>query len=672
MNDPLSPPPTAPPPCVRWLRVVAFATVVSLLGFTTMVFAQLGQRNYDLILLLVLVTGPLVMLAWSYERMRRVCTDAARAEFRRHWTRVWLGAVGVTVLTFILLRNWRGELAAAVRWPSLLLLVWTSLLMVVYWRLYRVLLNRKLWARTAFLAASLTTVVALVYGVENWTGKRAWEATRQHYEAKGETLDFRAFHPVPMPDAENVGAHPLFKFPFTDAYRRRTPESAWSADDKALWEHLEVLSLRLNRMKWDERRFVHAELPLGTNAFRFHDLAKWRHYFHDNTNFLNEAARSGSGSALWLKTANFPVQQGATNPAVDVLFALTRLDASFALVEEALRRPRCRFAVEYEQEDVWGIRVPHLSHTLQMVRAYALRASAQCALGQTDAAFLDVQRSARLANLLKEEFFLIGLNVYVRAMGTTLGTAAEGMARHQWNDEQLVWLAATARQCDFLSGYATSMRAEAAGMAQFWSWARTHQKLGARTASGWGHEEMPYQHWFPWLPSGWYYRQQGTEAARVLEHELPAVDLQRRRFVRVAPPAPRSSELSRDNLIHIMMSPRFNHSFELRAKSAWVLGQTTVDQFIIAIALERHWLRHRAYPERLDALVPEFLDLLPHDLFDGQPMRYRREGEQGFVLWSIGFDGKDDHAGPLHFAGNQGGSVGEERGDLVWRYPQSK
>jgi|GEM_PF-1528650 len=672
MTEPLSPPPAAPPPRVRWLRAVAFATLVSLLGFVSLIFAHVGPRNYDLILLLVLVTAPLVMLAWSFERKRRAATDEARIEFRRHWTRVWLGAIGATVLTFVLLADWRGPWAAAVRWPSVLLLLWTSLLMVICWRLYRVLLNRKLWTRTAFLVASLATLVALVYGIENWTGKRTWEATRRHYEAKGETLDFRKFHPAPVPDAENVGAHPLFKFPFTDAYRRRTPQSAWSADDKALWEHLELLSLRLNRMKWDERRFVHAELPLGTNAFRFHDLAKWRHCFHDNTNFLNEAARPGSGSALWLKTANFPVQQGATNPAVDVLFALTKLDASFALVEEALQRPRCRFAVEYEQEDVWGILVPHLAHTLQMVRAYALRASAKCALGQTDAAFLDVQRSARLANLLKEEFFLIGLNVHVRAMSTVCATAAEGMARHQWNDEQLAWLGTTVRHCDFLTGYATAMRAEAAGMAQFWSWARTHQKLGAHTASGWGEEEMPYQHWFPWLPSGWYYRQQGTEAARVLEHDLPMADLQRRRFVRVPPAAPRSAEFSRENLIYTVMSPRLTNANEYWSKRLWVLGQTSVDQFAIAVALERHWLRHRSYPERLDVLVPEFLDRIPHDLFDGQPMRYRREGEQGFVLWSIGFDGKDDNAGPLLTKPSGTTHTGEETGDLVWRYPQSK
>jgi hypothetical protein len=108
----------------------------------------------------------------------------------------------------------------------------------------------------------------------------------------------------------------------------------------------------------------------------------------------------------------------------------------------------------------------------------------------------------------------------------------------------------------------------------------------------------------------------------------------------------------------------------LRVAAKCARLQVNFDHARIAVALERHWLRHRAYPERLDALVPEFLDRIPHDLFDGQPMRYRREGE-GFVLWSVGFDGKDDNAAPLQF-GPKGGSVGEETGDLVWRYPQAK
>lgn len=674
MSDaPVPPPPASPPsPRINWLRVL-FVIGVCVLAASIMIFppASFEEANPPALLALeILIVGPIGLLVWSLWRLRTKRDDATRRRFRWLWTGISILAVLVTGIVFFGLNVWQDEAAEDVRLVVCWLLAWTSVLTLFEWvRLSRREFWRALTRKAAFAAACLVTLVALPYGFENWTGKRAWEETRRTYEAKGETLDFRKFHPAPIPDSENVAAHPLFKFPFTDAYRRRKPESAWSAEEKSMDEYLRLLSLLPNHSTLHRLKPPGAQLPLGTNEMRFHDLAKWRDYFHTNSNFIGKSAGSSFATNIWPTRPASELSAGATNPAVDVLLALTKLDASFALVEEALQRPRCRFAVDYEQEDVWGILVPHLSHTYGIVRSYALRASARLALGEVNRAFQDVQTSVRLANLLEKEFFLIGLNVHIRALGSALGPAAEGTARHQWNDAQLTWFSSVAKQCDFLTGYATSMRAEAAGMASFWDWARRNRKHGAGMASGFGTEEMPYQHWFPWLPAGWFYRQQGAESSRILDANLRSVNPEQRRYYRPSPPA-RPIGFNRDSLIWTVMTPRWNAEYELRASTTWVSGQTAIDQFAIAIALERHWLRHRAYPERLDALVPAFLDRLPHDLFDGQPMRYRREGD-GFVLWSIGFDGKDDNAGPLQY-GPKGGSVGEETGDLVWRYPQAK
>ena len=48
-----------------------------------------------------------------------------------------------------------------------------------------------------------------------------------------------------------------------------------------------------------------------------------------------------------------------------------------------------------------------------------------------------------------------------------------------------------------------------------------------------------------------------------------------------------------------------------------------------------------AYPDRLEQLVPEFLPELPKDLFDGQPLRYRRDGA-GYRLYSLCQNRRDD------------------------------
>ena len=48
-----------------------------------------------------------------------------------------------------------------------------------------------------------------------------------------------------------------------------------------------------------------------------------------------------------------------------------------------------------------------------------------------------------------------------------------------------------------------------------------------------------------------------------------------------------------------------------------------------------------AYPSRLYALVPEYLDEMPEDTFSGYAPRYFRTTE-GFLLYSVGENMTDD------------------------------
>ena len=62
----------------------------------------------------------------------------------------------------------------------------------------------------------------------------------------------------------------------------------------------------------------------------------------------------------------------------------------------------------------------------------------------------------------------------------------------------------------------------------------------------------------------------------------------------------------------------------------------------VAIALERYRLAHGEYPESLDALAPQLLKQLPHDIINGQPLHYRRTADGQFVLYSVGWNETDD------------------------------
>ena len=62
---------------------------------------------------------------------------------------------------------------------------------------------------------------------------------------------------------------------------------------------------------------------------------------------------------------------------------------------------------------------------------------------------------------------------------------------------------------------------------------------------------------------------------------------------------------------------------------------------LAAVAVQRYRLAHGELPETLSQLVPAYLDGVPEDPFDGKPLRYKRLAK-GYVVYSIGHDGKDD------------------------------
>ena len=103
--------------------------------------------------------------------------------------------------------------------------------------------------------------------------------------------------------------------------------------------------------------------------------------------------------------------------------------------------------------------------------------------------------------------------------------------------------------------------------------------------------------------------------------------------------------------------------------------QASVDLARIACALERYRLAHGEYPETLDALAPQFITQLPHDIINGQPLHYRRDIDGRFILYSVGWNETDDGGVVASKKGSNGrdesnARVDIEKGDWVWRYPQ--
>jgi len=86
-----------------------------------------------------------------------------------------------------------------------------------------------------------------------------------------------------------------------------------------------------------------------------------------------------------------------------------------------------------------------------------------------------------------------------------------------------------------------------------------------------------------------------------------------------------------------LLLPIFLHE-ELKDASC----QTQNGFLVVTLALHAYRLQHHHYPASLMELTPEYLKKLPEDPFIARDtFKYRVEGE-GYVLYSVGPDGKDD------------------------------
>jgi hypothetical protein len=83
----------------------------------------------------------------------------------------------------------------------------------------------------------------------------------------------------------------------------------------------------------------------------------------------------------------------------------------------------------------------------------------------------------------------------------------------------------------------------------------------------------------------------------------------------------------------------------------------------MACALERYRLANGQFPETLESLTPRFISHPPHDVITGQPYKYRRADDGQFILYSIGWNEKDDGGAPGKALFDQ------TQGDWVWSYP---
>jgi hypothetical protein len=510
-------------------------------------------------------------------------------------------------------------------------------------------------ARRALISlAVFVTLLALLWTEENIRGKHAWEKFKREWEAKGERFDPASVIPAAVPDGQNFALTPIVSSSYGQIMTRNG---------------------KMIPLKDRDTNFVNRlEMYIAHNA---DDLSKGLGNREQNR-MSDLRFLQGYYRALATKTNVFPVATGPQAPSADVLLALSKYDSTIEELRQASRLPYSRFPLDYDIECPAAMLLPHLVNMKRCTIVFGLRAIAELQNGQGDKALEDVKLALRLADSVRTEPTLLSHLVRIVILKLTLQPVWEGLAEHKWSDAQLSKLDQELARLNLLADYRTAMRGELVlFQCGTFDYLRHHPEqlrilfgLAPPEGDSFSPDELPLII-CRLIPSGGLYQNQLRCARPTVELYLPLADVNRRI---ISPTATRHADaVVEDDIKHL-------NPYNITARALipalgqvakkFASGQSSVDLARVAIALERYHLAHDTYPETLDVLPPQFIDKLPHDVVNGQPLHYRREANGQFVLYSVGWNEKDD--GGAVSLNSKTGALDLDQGDWVWQYPPAQ
>ena len=346
-----------------------------------------------------------------------------------------------------------------------------------------------------------------------------------------------------------------------------------------------------------------------------------------------------------------------------MLASLRRFDAELDELASASLRPHSAFPIRYE--DNLRALLPHLSTLKGISQTVRLRALARLAAGQKAEGLQDVKLGLRLADALKTEPLLISQLVRIANVQIAIQPIWEGLARHDWTEAQLAELQGALAKVRVLEDYGRTLRGERA----FGNAAIDELRTGRLPFSDLGgfmdNRGNVANSAARLIPEGWYRQNQVSLSRLYQERCLPLVDADKHRvYASQTEEADKAPELQKAGFYNLFARMLFPAVSKSAAKFAH--AQALIDLATVACALERHRLANHQYPEQLDLLMPRFLEKLPTDVISGEPLKYRRESDGTFTLYSVGWNESDD--GGEARALKAGGAPDPNQGDWVWSY----
>jgi hypothetical protein len=502
-------------------------------------------------------------------------------------------------------------------------------------------LGRTLYAKTALAFVTLTV---LIYSLELWRGKMAYAKLAREVEAKGGSLELKALIPPPVRDDQNFCATPLLAelmdydlMPFPSD-TLGNPEKSWRNPNAVK----QLKSIQLPRLKPGED-MIWLQCAMT-------DLNDWQKRLSKDT--------------------NFSFQLNSNSPAADnVLLALAKYDKELAELHAASKRPASRWALHYQ--DGWFMgsaiddREPFLT---QLVKILSLRAAAELASNQSDAALDDYKLALRITDSTRQEPAYFAQLRRSLLLLRCLQPVWEGLANRKWSETQLLEIEASLAPFDLQSDRLLAIRSEIILTIDLYE--RLDQILSPKTIVNSLRDESNHNNQIPCLwaglmwafyPHGWKYQDEVYLYKYCERHiaNLPTA----------APVEPGKNLVSgeplpEDPFFTVFHLPKMREI--INDRDTFENTQISLLQARLACALERYRLAQGEFPETLDALMPQFVQKLPTAFYGHGPLLgYRRTTNGHFLLYPAGMTNvsesfpKNKNARSQYFW----------EGDGVWRYP---
>lgn len=569
--------------------------------------------------------------------------------------------------------------------------------------------------------------IVLFYAEENWRGRRVWENCRQELEAKGARLDWAYYVPPPVPEDQNAFGVPemvqwfVKKSPpqkvlglgvvVTGSVGRNTTELPKMLSYRGSTNSACAVVARLTIglpgssppagatvLSWPDGKGAQAEAArsimaaLGPTA---EDPAGLDHFMLKRPEevqpaklFLQcEKTPTEKDLGQWLKLVenqgevrleskganDYQVRTVASISAADYVAWGETIEPELAIIRQAARRPYARMPGNYQNP--MEVPIPNFVSIRTVAQRLAALARCHLLLNQPEKALEDLTLMHQLCRLLEARptgrpITLVAAMINVAVKGLYVETFKEGMRMHVWREPQLVALQEQLKETDLRVQVAGGLSTEQASLIRVVEITPKSElgilfKLAEVVSSGNRSSPPGLKIVFSLIPQGWVDQNLAVYAnmEEIIRESLDPKrqDIEPRKLDAVEPAIEAAVEHpSPFNLLARIAIPNVS-----KAGHTLAHNQVLVIEGQIACALERYRLARGEYPPTLEALTPQFMTKVPHDLIGGQPFHYRRTNDGRFILYSVGWNEKDD-GGIVSLT--KSGTVDWDNGDWVWQY----